>query len=73
MTTDEIAQLAIEADALRVEVAAWRRRRNEARRLGSRGEYPGAVGGDTEVLRVGKRAAGRVLDGRTWDDVPAVP
>lgn len=34
------------------------------------GRQPGEVGGDTCVLRVGKVAAGRVLDGRTWDQVP---
>lgn len=27
--------------------------------------------GDTEVLRVGKKRAGRLLDGRVWDEVPA--
>lgn len=28
-------------------------------------------GGDEEITRVGKKAAGRLLDGRTWDGVPA--
>lgn len=28
--------------------------------------------GEAYVLRVGKKAAGRVLDGRTWDEVPDV-
>ncbi len=38
-----------------------------------------AVGGiimldrDTVVVRVGKGRAGRMLDGRTWDEFPAVP
>jgi protein gp37 len=29
-----------------------------------------AVAGDALVLRIGKAAAGRLLDGRTWDEVP---
>lgn len=43
--------------------------RETARRLG-KGEIPHNVGGDTVVLRVGKKAAGRLLDGRAWDEVP---
>ena len=37
-------------------------------------EHPPAhcIGGDTEVARVGKHAAGRELDGRTWDQFPEV-
>jgi protein gp37 len=31
-----------------------------------------AVDGSVTVWRVGKKAAGRVLDGRTWDEYPAV-
>jgi protein gp37 len=31
----------------------------------------GNMGPITHVARVGKKAAGRVLDGRTWDEVPA--
>jgi len=27
--------------------------------------------GDEHMLRIGKKAAGRQLDGRTWDGVPA--
>lgn len=30
----------------------------------------GEIGGDTRVYLVGKRAAGRLLDGRTWDEFP---
>lgn len=45
--------------------------RETARRFG-KGEIPHNVGGDTVVLRVGKKAAGRLLDGRTWDEVPHV-
>ena len=43
--------------------------REAARRIG-RGEIPHAVDTDTTVLRVGKKAAGRLLDGRTHDEVP---
>ena len=28
---------------------------------------------DGNIVRLGKKAAGRVLDGRTWDDFPAAP
>jgi protein gp37 len=35
-------------------------------------ESPGGGSRDATVRRVGKRAAGRVLDGRTWDQYPAV-
>lgn len=31
---------------------------------------PGEVGGDTRVLRVTKKLAGRLLDGREWSEVP---
>lgn len=31
----------------------------------------GARNGATTIQRVGKKAAGRLLDGRTWDEVPA--
>jgi protein gp37 len=27
-------------------------------------------GSDQSMSRVGKRAAGRLLDGRTWDEIP---
>jgi protein gp37 len=30
------------------------------------------IDGDNYVMRVGKKAAGRLLDGRTWDEVPPV-
>lgn len=44
--------------------------RELAKRLGK--DVPsGPVGGDTEVLRVGKKAAGRLLDGQVHDDKPA--
>jgi protein gp37 len=33
------------------------------------GAYPGIV----RMRRVGKQAAGRVLDGRTWDQTPQLP
>lgn len=31
----------------------------------------GPDGADTRVCRLGKKAAGRTLDGRTWDEYPA--
>ncbi len=45
--------------------------REAARRLG-KGEIPHEVGGDTTVLRVGKKAAGRLLDGVQHDGFPEV-
>jgi protein gp37 len=45
--------------------------RESARRLG-KGEIPHEVGGDTTVLRVGKKAAGRLLDGVQHDGFPEV-
>ena len=45
--------------------------RQTARRLGQ-GEIPHDVGGDTVVLRVGKAAAGHLLDGVEHLDVPTV-
>jgi protein gp37 len=45
--------------------------RETARRLG-KGEIPHDVGGDTVVLRVGKAAAGHLLDGVEHLDVPTV-
>lgn len=44
--------------------------RELAKRLGKEVGL-GPVGGDTEVLRVGKKAAGRLLDGQIHDDKPA--
>jgi hypothetical protein len=46
--------------------------RETARRLG-KGEISGGVVGDTEVLRVGKHVAGRLLDGVQHDGLPEVP
>ena len=43
--------------------------REAARRLG-KGEIRHEVGGDTTVLRVGKKAAGRLLDGVQHDGFP---
>jgi hypothetical protein len=40
----------------------------------TRGERPGLWherDGDGFSVRLGKKAAGRFLDGRTWDEVPA--
>ena len=31
-----------------------------------------AVGSEGPMVRMGKKAAGRELDGRTWDEYPAV-
>ena len=45
--------------------------RETARRLG-KGEIPHEVSGDTTVLRVGKKAAGRLLDGVQHDGFPEV-
>lgn len=45
--------------------------RETARRLG-KGEIPHDVGGDTTVLRVGKEAAGHLLDGVEHLEVPSV-
>lgn len=45
--------------------------RETAKRLG-RDVPTGPIDMDTTVLRVGKHAAGRLLDGRTWDEVPDV-
>jgi len=33
-------------------------------------EWPGGFRGREVLRRVGKKAAGRVLDGRTWDEFP---
>lgn len=33
--------------------------------------FEGSGGAETCAIRVGKRAAGRLLDGRTWDEYPA--
>lgn len=42
-----------------------------AERLVGHDRVPGTVIGDQLMVRVGKKAAGRLLDGRTWDEVPA--
>jgi protein gp37 len=39
---------------------------------GAWGPKPGAFGAPTVMHRMGKKAAGRVLDGRTWDGMPAI-
>jgi len=36
----------------------------------SSSEWPSGFGGGEVLNRVGKKAAGRVLDGRTWDEFP---
>jgi protein gp37 len=35
------------------------------------GEWAPTAGSGGRMMRVGKRAAGRVLDGRSWDQIPA--
>jgi len=40
--------------------------------LGSRAAADAAANGWTAVKRIGKKAAGRLLDGRNWDDEPMV-
>jgi protein gp37 len=46
----------------------------KARRLinGKPATAPMARGGDVTMRRAGKKAAGRSLDGRTWDEYPRV-
>jgi protein gp37 len=44
----------------------------ETARCCGKGEISHDVGGDTVVLRVGKTAAGRLLDGREWNEIPNV-
>lgn len=38
---------------------------------GGRADEPNSLPGDFLMARVGKHPAGRVLDGRTWDELPA--
>lgn len=45
--------------------------RETARRLG-KGEIAGPISVDTTVLRVGRARAGRLLDGREWNEIPEV-
>ncbi|MEN3123243.1 phage Gp37/Gp68 family protein [Janibacter sp. LM] len=52
--------------------AGWVNAKSGALVTGDEAEADGSIGSYTAVWRVGKKAAGRELDGRTWDEFPAV-